>query len=88
MAAYNYKYIRDRVPEFITDNIQGYEGTCDYDGDLWLAAADYIDALETEIAQQHQLTHKVHNKELEQWLTDPERDGKDYGSVRPIIPKV
>ena len=46
MAYYNYKRVRDLIPQFIIDQ-QGedYEGLADYDGDLWCAASDYIELL-------------------------------------------
>ena len=46
MAYYNYKRVRDLIPQFIIDQ-QGedYEGLADYDGDLWCAASDYIKLL-------------------------------------------
>jgi hypothetical protein len=51
MASYAYKYAREYIPEYIID-AQGedYEGSCDYDGDLWYAASDYIKALEDAVA--------------------------------------
>ena len=46
MAYYNYKIVRDLIPQFIIDQ-QGedYDGSADYDGDLWCAASDYIELL-------------------------------------------
>ena len=43
MAYYAYKQVRDLLPQHIID-AQGpdYEGAADYDGDQWVAAADYI----------------------------------------------
>lgn len=47
MAYYNYKRVKDLIPQFIIDQQdEDYEGSCDYDGDLWCAAADYIKYLE------------------------------------------
>ena len=43
MSYYNYKYVRDILPEWITkEQGEDYEGGCDYDGDQWCAASDYI----------------------------------------------
>ena len=54
MAYYNYKVIRDRIPQHIIDSMgEDYEGTCDYDGDLWLAADAYIDELENKLKAQY-----------------------------------
>jgi len=33
MAAYAYKYVRDRLPQFIIDKQVDYEGDGNYDGD-------------------------------------------------------
>lgn len=39
MAYYAYKRVRDLLPEYVKDNIDGYNG------DQWDAAADYIEEL-------------------------------------------
>ncbi len=46
MAYYAYKNVRDLLPQHIIDK-QGpdYEGEANYDGDMWIAAADYIEEL-------------------------------------------
>lgn len=52
MSYYNYKYIRDRLPKFIIDEMgEDYEGGCDYDGDQWIAADNYIEHLQREITK-------------------------------------
>ena len=68
MAAYNYKYVRDRLPPYLTDEVEGYEGSCDYDGDMWCSAADYIDALEHEIAKQYAATKTISDEKLFTWM--------------------
>lgn len=50
MAAYAYKYVLGLIPEHIHEKQrqefesqgQTYKMSCDYDGDLWFAAGDYI----------------------------------------------
>ena len=49
MAYYNYKQVRDQLPQWVTDEIEDYEGSCDYDGDQWIAASNYIDYLERQL---------------------------------------
>ena len=68
MGAYNYKYVRDQLPPYLTDEVEGYEGGCDYDGDMWAAASDYIIALETEIAKQFARTQVMNDQNLLHWL--------------------
>ena len=52
MAYHNYKLVRDIIPDFIIEQQGGYyEGSCDYDGDLWCAAADYINYLLNKIKE-------------------------------------
>lgn len=53
MAYYAYKNVRDLLPDHII-KAQGedYEGTCDYDGDMWIAAADYIIELKAQVEAQ------------------------------------
>lgn len=73
MGAYAYKYVRDVVPEFVTKAIPDYEGAADYDGDLWSATRDYIDALEQEIAFQFSRSGALENDKLEAWLKTREK---------------
>jgi hypothetical protein len=68
MGAYNYKYVRDQLPPYLTDEVEGYEGGCDYDGDMWAAASDYIDALEKELALQYAVTKTMRDQKLLEWL--------------------
>ena len=50
MAYYNYKRVRDILPDWIiSEQGEDYEGSCDYDGDLWVAAEEYILYLEEVI---------------------------------------
>lgn len=50
MAYYNYKHVRDQLPEWIIKAMgEDYEGDGNYDGDQWLAAEAYIDFLERRI---------------------------------------
>lgn len=59
MAYYAYKVVRDLIPQFIIDR-QGedYEGTSDYDGDLWYAAEDYIVYLKENLRKMVQTHHE------------------------------
>ena len=42
MAYYNYKRVRDILPDWIiSEQGEDYEGSCDYDGDLWVACLLY-----------------------------------------------
>lgn len=58
MAYYNYKHVRDQIPAdfqgpwekaWKEETGRDYEGTCDYDGELWILASDYIDHLHAKI---------------------------------------
>lgn len=55
MAYYAYKQVRDLLPEPYTSSLfkertgQAFEGTADYDGDYYIAAALYIEDLLEEI---------------------------------------
>lgn len=73
MAAYSYKFVRDLVPPYITKSIPDYEGSADYDGDLWVAAELYIGELEKELSRQYQYTNKLHNSDLLEWLKTREK---------------
>jgi hypothetical protein len=64
MGMYAYKYVRDLVPGFVIDTLEDYEGTCDYDGDLWIAAARYIHLLEAEVRKQVNGSGVVFDREL------------------------
>jgi hypothetical protein len=47
MAYYTYKVVRDLLPQHIIDAMgDDYEGGANYDGDQWLAAAEYIKELQ------------------------------------------
>lgn len=82
MAAYNYKYVRALLPPFAEVDIEDYEGTSNYDGDMWLAAANYITALETELGKQYAITKQFSNDRLLDWLkTRP----KSIYSPGPVI---
>ena len=69
MGAYNCKYVRDQLPPFITEAIDNYEGSCDYDGDMWVAASDYIEVLEYELKQQVENSQMMFNPDLYNWLS-------------------
>lgn len=73
MGAYHYKYVRDQVPLYVTEGIADYEGGCDYDGDLWVAASEYIEELERELAKQYAATKTMHNERLLAWLKTREK---------------
>lgn len=52
MARYAYKYVMDLIPEeFINHGGRDGDDLCsaDYDGCLWIHAADYIHRLKSEI---------------------------------------
>lgn len=68
MAAYSYKYARAKIPEYVTNLIEDYEGEANYDGDLWVAADNYIVELEIELARQYEITGMMHNEKLLDWL--------------------
>ena len=68
MAMYSYKYVRDQVPPFVTEDIPDYKGDCAYDGDQWTAASDYIYILEQEIKNQFNKTNIIFNIQLYDWL--------------------
>jgi len=68
MGAYNYKYVRDQLPPYITEEIADYEAGCDYDGDMWVAASDYMVDLEQELFDQYAITKTIANKKLLNWL--------------------
>ena len=59
MAYYSYKRARDAIPKdffeeyerkWKEDRGEEFECSCDYDGDLWCMAADYIEYLHKQIA--------------------------------------
>jgi len=81
MGAYAYKQVRDRIPPFVTDAIEAYEGGCGYDGDQWIAAANYIDRLEAEIARRPAI--EINDTELRDWLTSRPRSA--YGGPRLVF---
>lgn len=81
MAGYTYKWVRDRVPPYITDEMgEDYEGGADYDGDLWIAASNYIDALEAELKKQcdHGGITAIYDTQLFEWLRN--RPKSCYGN--------
>lgn len=58
MAYYNYKRVRALIPAQFREEFEArwleetgreFEGTADYDGDLWVMTAEYIEALQTKI---------------------------------------
>ena len=67
MAYYNYKLVRDALPDYITEAIPNYEGTCDYDGDMWVAASNYIDDLLKQLADLK--AEREADKERLDWLS-------------------
>lgn len=68
MAGYSYKYVRDRLPPYLELEYEGYEGGCYYDGDMWILASDYIDALENELSKQYAITKAMSDERLLLWL--------------------
>lgn len=83
MAAYNYKYVRDLLPPYLTNEVEGYEGGVDYDGDMWCSAADYIEELEAELKKQYVLTKTIHNMRLLFWLQNRPKSSYNFGPVLP-----
>lgn len=81
MAAYNYKYVRDLLPPFAEEGLENYEGTADYDGDLWRAADNYITALETELGKQYAITKQFSNDCLLDWLKTRPKSSYSPGPV-------
>jgi hypothetical protein len=52
MAYYAYKEVRDLLPQHIIDAMgPDYEGACDYNGDMWSAAALYIVELQDQVRE-------------------------------------
>jgi hypothetical protein len=57
MAYYNYKRVLDLIPDDFRVSFEAtwrkefgeYEETCDYDGSLWILAADYISDLQERL---------------------------------------
>jgi len=58
MAYYAYKEVRDLIPNdfrdrfeesFKVENGREYDGDANYDGDMWLLAAAYIEHLQCEL---------------------------------------
>jgi hypothetical protein len=83
MGAYNYKYVRDQLPPYLTDEVDGYEGSVDYDGDQWAAASSYIYELETELAKQYARTKSMDNERLLNWLKN--RQESNYCGGAAIV---
>lgn len=60
MAYYAYKYVRDLIPDdfqnrfeesFKAESGREYDGDSNYDGDMWLLAAAYIEHLQGELIE-------------------------------------
>ena len=49
MGAYAYKACNRLVPRWAEETVPDYDGTANYDGDLWYAAAAYIRDLERQL---------------------------------------
>ena len=49
MAYYNFKMVRDRLPEWRVKEWEESGGSADYDSELWRHAAEYIDELKLQI---------------------------------------
>ena len=79
MAGYSYKYVRDQLPPYLTDEVEGYDGDAGYDGDQWIAAADYIDALEKELAAQYAQTKAMRDERLLAWLKSRPKSAYNAG---------
>ncbi len=68
MAYYNYKRVIKAIPrdwaeayekQWLEECGHEFEGTCDYDGDLWCMAADYIEHLHSTSANVRALSAKL-----------------------------
>lgn len=81
MAAYAYKYVRDLLPDYLTNDVEGYEGDPGYNGDQWYATSHYIHELEAEIAAQYKETQRIHNEKLYLWLKNREETLYSLGPV-------
>lgn len=66
MAYYNYKHVRDKIPNEFEDlfrnsfkEVQGYdyEGDAGYDGDLWLLTSCYINYLHGNVGSNQPKTY-------------------------------
>jgi|GEM_PF-6237986 len=68
MGSYSYKFVRDKLPPYITDGIDDYEAGAGYDGDMWNAADNYIKSLENELALQFKKTYSMADAKLFEWL--------------------
>ena len=79
MGAYTYKWVRDQLPPYLTDEVEGYEGGANYDGDQWSAASNYIDALEAELAKQYAKTGEMADARLLDWLKTRPKSGYSNG---------
>jgi hypothetical protein len=57
MSYYNYKRVRDVIPEEFVERYKAkclaegyeYEGTCNYNGDMWSMTAEYIEELHAQL---------------------------------------
>ncbi len=68
MASYAYKYVRDLLPPYLTTDTDDYEGDAGPDGDQWIAASNYIEELEKELALQYAASGAFTNARLLDWL--------------------
>lgn len=81
MAAYAYKWVLYRLPDWIYDDlaaegvrdedgrrIEPTNATTDYDGTGWLAASAYIERLEAELRKRHEAGDTAHDTQLIDWL--------------------
>jgi hypothetical protein len=81
MGAYAYKWVRDRLPAFASQEIECYESDPSYDGDMWSAASNYIDALEDELAKQYKKTGEMADTRLLEWLKTRPKSTYSRGPV-------
>lgn len=81
MAAYAYKWVMYRLPDWIyddlaADGVKDEDGepitpnncTTDYDGTGWLAASAYIERLEAELRRRHDRGDEPCDVQLIEWL--------------------
>lgn len=83
MASYTYKYVRDLLPEWAKEGIEKYDGDANYDGDMWLAACDYILCLEGEVAKHVTTTNTHYDARLYDWLKSREKGV--YNPEGPLV---
>jgi len=71
MAYYNFKMVRDRLPEWRVKEWEESGGSADCDSELWRQAAKYIDELKQDKERLDWLLKNCLIKELDlEWVHD------------------